>query len=501
MTDQPPGPRRTGPVAAAWWSDPALSRIWRLIAQRLERDGLAARGQLPVSGLSRDEQRALSDLLGTRVLATASRLDLPSLDRRLRERAGPDLVAAAREMIGRDLVALPARRSELALRREEPYAAYRAWREAHTHATWDWLDEWFASLRRDGILGRDPEPARLVTSALEVLWHRRAFLLEALPGSRSDTLPDDPVPHPRTDPHAFHALPGRPDDPVPDPRTPIARTELAAHVLGDAHGLDDDRRLAAAVVRALDARAAALGRRVQSADRDDPDVAPDRPTDRDRRARWEELGVLTDRVSSTCLTLGLRVTPDHEGERYAAYGRTGVVLHVTWRDLDAGLSFEPGQDVLVCENPRVLEAAAERAEVAERTARAGQQVRAAPADQAGQSGPPITGNEVGVVCTSGRPALVTMEVLARLGASGCRLRYHGDFDWAGIAMTNDLVTRFGVLPWRMSTADYATAPATLPLAGRQVDALWDLDLAPAMAQRGLVVHEEALLPGLLDGLM
>ena len=480
MTDQPPGPRRTGPVAAAWWSDPALSRIWRLIAQRLERDGLAARGQLPVAGLSRDEQRALSDLLGTRVLATASRLDLPSLDRRLRERAGPDLVAAAREMIGRDLVDLPARRSELALRREEPYAAYRAWREAHTHATWDWLDEWFASLRRDGILGRDPEPARLVTSALEVLWHRRAFLLEALPGSRSDTLPDDPVPH---------------------PRTPIARTELAAHVLGDAHGLDDDRRLAAAVVRALDARAAALGRRVQSADRDDPDVAPDRPTDRDRRARWEELGVLTDRVSSTCLTLGLRVTPDHEGERYAAYGRTGVVLHVTWRDLDAGLSFEPGQDVLVCENPRVLEAAAERAEVAERTARAGQQVRAAPADQAGQSGPPITGNEVGVVCTSGRPALVTMEVLARLGASGCRLRYHGDFDWAGIAMTNDLVTRFGVLPWRMSTADYATAPATLPLAGRQVDALWDLDLAPAMAQRGLVVHEEALLPGLLDGLM
>ena len=484
MTDQPPGPRRTGPVAAAWWSDPALSRIWRLIAQRLERDGLAARGQLPVSGLSRDEQRALSDLLGTRVLATASRLDLPSLDRRLRERAGPDLVAAAREMIGRDLVDLPARRSELALRREEPYAAYRAWREAHTHATWDWLDEWFASLRRDGILGRDPEPARLVTSALEVLWHRRAFLLEALPGSRSDTLPDDPVPHPRTDPHAFQALPKRPDDPVPDPRTPIARTELAA-----------------AVVRALDARAAALGRRVQSADRDDPDVAPDRPTDRDRRARWEELGVLTDRVSSTCLTLGLRVTPDHEGERYAAYGRTGVVLHVTWRDLDAGLSFEPGQDVLVCENPRVLEAAAERAEVAERTARAGQQVRAAPADQAGQSGPPITGNEVGVVCTSGRPALVTMEVLARLGASGCRLRYHGDFDWAGIAMTNDLVTRFGVLPWRMSTADYATAPATLPLAGRQVDALWDLDLAPAMAQRGLVVHEEALLPGLLDGLM
>ncbi len=38
------------------------------------------------------------------------------------------------------------------------------------------------------------------------------------------------------------------------------------------------------------------------------------------------------------------------------------------------------------------------------------------------------------------------------------------------------------------------------LVGRRVDALWDCELAPAMAHRGLAIHEEATLPDLLTEL-
>lgn len=106
----------------------------------------------------------------------------------------------------------------------------------------------------------------------------------------------------------------------------------------------------------------------------------------------------------------------------------------------------------------------------------------------------------GVVCTSGRPSLVTVEVLERLRSAGAQLRYHGDFDWPGLAMANDLVDRFGAEPWRMAADDYLALPAQLTLSGRRVDARWDLELAPAMAHRGLAVHEEATLPALLRGL-
>ena len=44
------------------------------------------------------------------------------------------------------------------------------------------------------------------------------------------------------------------------------------------------------------------------------------------------------------------------------------------------------------------------------------------------------------------------------------------------------------------------AAAQLTLSGRRVDARWDLELAPAMAHRGLALHEEATLPALLRGL-
>jgi uncharacterized protein (TIGR02679 family) len=131
----------------------------------------------------------------------------------------------------------------------------------------------------------------------------------------------------------------------------------------------------------------------------------------------------------------------------------------------------PGQEVFVCENPRVLEAIAER----------------------GLAG-------IAIVRTSGRSTLVVLEVLRRLAESGAHIRYHGDFDWPGIAMVNQLVALFGAQPWRMSADDYLDSPARLPLVGSEVAPAWDADLGAAMRHRDLAVHEEAVLGELLDSL-
>jgi uncharacterized protein (TIGR02679 family) len=107
---------------------------------------------------------------------------------------------------------------------------------------------------------------------------------------------------------------------------------------------------------------------------------------------------------------------------------------------------------------------------------------------------------IAIVCTSGRSTLVVLEVLRRLAESGAHIRYHGDFDWPGIAMANQLVAMFDVEPWRMSADDYLDSPAGLPLVGSEVAPAWDAELGAAMRHRGLAVHEEAVLGGLLDSL-
>ena len=78
--------RRTEGQAAP--VDPGLRRILLAAAQRLERNGLAASGRLPLLRLESDEVRALSGLLGARwraVLPGAdSSVDLAALDEALR---------------------------------------------------------------------------------------------------------------------------------------------------------------------------------------------------------------------------------------------------------------------------------------------------------------------------------------------------------------------------------------------------------------------------------
>lgn len=220
------------------------------------------------------------------------------------------------------------------------------------------------------------------------------------------------------------------------------RTELAAAVTGDAHALDDGRPLCAVVLRGLTG-------------------GPLPPTAAARREVWASVGVQSDSVSTSVLTLGLR--PLAGGPLLAAADR-GDPVHLTPWDL-ARRDPRVTERVLVVENPSVLEAFAL-----------------------------AHGGRFAVVCTAGWPAHVALDLLDRLGAP---LAYHGDLDWRGVEICAWLVERCGVRPWRMTVPDYLAAPGGGPLSGREVTTPWEPDLAPAMARRGVAVHEEQVVAELL----
>jgi len=399
-----------------WWSVDVLSRVWAQLAERLERNGLQPRGTIVLNQLDRSERHALGGLLGKVLTSDACRVDLSLLEERLLSRSDEGLAQAVERVLGRSLVDRPAQRQARGEWREAPFEVARVWLDQHPALDQSWIQTWLAALRRDGALMRDSDPSGLLLQALSVL----------------AVCVDDPVP------------PGK------------ARTELAAGTAHDAHALDDDGRLSQLVLRALAARV----------DRPTPATAAE------RRDIWESVGVATDSVSTTCLTRGLGVLESWSAApRYQQAAESGDPIHVTWWDLRRGLAMTPGQEVFVCENPRVLEAIAER----------------------GLDG-------IAIVCTSGRSTLVVLEVLRRLAESGAHIRYHGDFDWPGIGMVNQLVAMFGAQPWRMSADDYLDSPARLPLVGAEIAPAWDAELGAAMRHRGLAVHEEAVLGGLLDSL-
>jgi len=239
----------------------------------------------------------------------------------------------------------------------------------------------------------------------------------------------------------------------------VARGELASRVAGDAHALDDGTVLASVVLRAV----AAIT------------TAPYPSTPAARRELWRRAGVQTDEVSTTVLTIGLRSVDRATwlDDRSAA----GWETHLTLRDLRR---VEPrpwlsAGRVFVCENPRVLEMALD------------------------------AGCRSAAVCTQGQPSVVVTTLIASLRSAGVELHYHGDFDWPGIAIANLLIAIHGCVPWRMSADDYlgglarlAPVAGELPILGESsVAALWDTDLAPAMARSRRAIHEELVLDDLL----
>jgi len=128
----------------------------------------------------------------------------------------------------------------------------------------------------------------------------------------------------------------------------------------------------------------------------------------------------------------------------------------------------------VVENPRVVEAAA-------------------------QSRSPAA-----VVAANGNPSGAVRLLIRQLDAGGAHLRYHGDFDAAGLAICGRMHA-IGCTPWRMTSGDYLAAldaadaeGVDLPTDEEPVPPTpWEPALQRVFDDHRRIVHEERLLPGLL----
>jgi uncharacterized protein (TIGR02679 family) len=241
-----------------------------------------------------------------------------------------------------------------------------------------------------------------------------------------------------------------------DNRAPTGLAELASEITGDAHGLDNGYPAAALVLRGI-AYALQITPAASAAE---------------RRDLWQRVGVSTDEVSGTVITWALRPPGD---DRWSAMMREradlGLITHLTVHELHRSADLaRPGEVIHACENPQVLQGLA----------------------AAGVGRP--------VACMSGNPAAAGIALLAR-----STVRYHGDFDWPGIAIARR-VFGLGAQPWRFGRADYEAAIERLPadsrlgLTGRAQATPWDEGLHAAMEAADVAVHEEAIMDQLLADL-
>lgn len=416
--------------ALAFLNRPGLTRLWATVRARLERNGLQPTGTVRIQNLDAEEREALSLLLAKSLTAPDASIRLADLDTRLRSSAAGRGLAATLAELGPPLSDRRAARDAAAAERTRLSATAEATLAATSLTAQPWARPWLEEIRRSGTLTRRPADTALTTVIQAI-----QTLAALFPG------------------------------PGPDP-TPATwgRGELATRTTGSAHGLDDGTLLARLVLRGI---ALACG----------ADVPVDAPG---RRALWRLASVTPDEVSSTVLTYGLRPT-GVSWQETALRERADHHLetHLTLRELRTlSLELAPRTRIHVCENPRVVEAAAD----------------------AGRTAP--------LICTSGSATTVVLTLLDALAATGCAFAYHGDFDWPGIALANRVIHRYQAESWRMKAADYeylATRTQVhgtpqLLLTGPRVEAAWDPELAPAMDALGIALHEEAALDLLLEDL-
>ena len=224
---------------------------------------------------------------------------------------------------------------------------------------------------------------------------------------------------------------------------------LAADVTGDAHGLDRGKPAGTLAVHALSWL----------------DGKPFPQDAADWRRTWSEAGVACDDLSCDVLVLNLP-------------GWSAEPLRLTLRQAS---SWRPqataGRAVYVSENPAVLAAAADR----------------------------FADRSPTMVCLDGMPSTAALVVLDGLVATGCTVRYHGDFDWRGLAIAGVLARKIAIAePWQFSAADYRRAVGcgvgTVPLSGRATPSPWDAELALSMEHAGVAVYEEQVIDELFDDL-
>jgi len=390
---------------------PDLAPVFRAIHRRLERYGTAKRGRMKVP---EEVSRRGRYLLQALVDGTARNfIDLDALEKKLAHLGvGADLVGALRSL-GYPVSTEPEERRRA---RQQSAQTREAVREEVAGWGEEWAEEWIEGVIRAGALAGlvDDEAVDLVRSTRAVL-------------ARIDS--------------AAETADG------------LSRVDLAAGVLGDAHALDHGTRYAAAVTRALMLRHGGGPREV-----------------------WEKAGVALDRVSAPVLTWGLApVRRNPWCVMMSETVRLGVPLHLSQLALRGHpVEIATSSEVLVTENPRVVEAACERRV------------------------------PWPVVALNGNPAGAARLLVQQLLDCGAALRYHGDFDATGLRICARM-HRLGLEPWQMDRDSYVNALAVAEAAGAQLphDSLhspptpWDPGLQVTFDERRLIVHEERLISSLL----
>ncbi|WP_405735164.1 TIGR02679 family protein [Streptomyces sp. NBC_01537] len=195
-----------------------------------------------------------------------------------------------------------------------------------------------------------------------------------------------------------------------------------------------------------------------------------------RRDLWDAFDVIVDDLASRVLVLNLPAEGKGLGEWLTSAATYGTPFQITLHQLITLPIAVSLPTVYVCENPAVLRRAT---------------------GELGPDSPPL-------ICTEGRPSTAFHRLARAIIHGGGTLQYHGDFDWPGIDMTNQLITRHQARPWMMTAADYRTGIATdndhIPLSGKPYPTAWDAELARAMQQANRALYEEAVADALLNDL-
>lgn len=240
---------------------------------------------------------------------------------------------------------------------------------------------------------------------------------------------------------------------------PLLLPHLAVHATGDTKALNGDKDTLPRLVLAALAERSGMAK---------PGNAEE------CRALWEDNDVVPDDLASRVLVLNLPAEGSGLGEWLTDAAARGIPFQVTLHQLVRMPIAVREPLVYACENPAVLRRAAE---------------------ELGPRSAPL-------LCTEGWPSAAFHRVAEAVRAGGGRLRHHGDFDRAGLAITRRMVERHGASPWRMSAEDYLSheAEESHPLNFAPDASPWDPDLAEVMRRRGHALFEETVADTLLTDL-
>lgn len=388
--------------------------VWQAARRQLERHGPVRRGTVSMPPVSDAAALRLSSLLSR---SLTSRLDLALLEKMLIDQGIGENLDQALHLLG-----APASQQRLADRvvaqrrqaaRECVDTLVEQWPEA-------WVIVWANWLFHSGqMVNEDETSARVLLNQVRAVLDRQATAY----------------------------------------RGAIARNELAVSVCGSAHALDDGALLERCARRAL------------------WHVIDEQVAYSDGRIVWMTAGIHTDRVSAPVLAWNLPLDASTAlGSISAAAFAAQVPIHLSAMALaNHPIVCDQREPVLLVENPRLVEAAAER------------QVQHC------------------VIATNGNPSNAVMRLVLALLEQGVEVRQHADFDAAGIGICRRLAER-GCKPWRMNAQDYQGALRTASNAGLDLprndthcaETPWEPQLQIAMNTHSLVVHEELIVDELLD---